>query len=328
MIDFSPFQYTGYWIEGQLEWGSCLKTDLHKIVKKGNEAGKNVYHMVYDYATTDTSNPYKIGDLYHDFDSADNIEQARVDCLRIADILYEKYHLGYNQMQLGFSGCKGFYLIVPKEAFLLSVVPDLQEVLKIMLRAISCPDVRTLDQCIYIKRRMWRVNNSQHMKSGLYKINLTIDQLRSIGLDEIKELAKKPQYIQVDVPETPIKPLADLFKRSLNILTYEKHRESLRVAKFANASPKEDVGQVTLDTLPRRYQYLSSGACEGGKGADCENVGRNYNLCKLVGCLSKMGCSRQRVLELALDFNNRCRPPKPWPVIEGQVKWLLKGGVS
>jgi hypothetical protein len=51
----------------------------------------------------------------------------------------------------------------------------------------------TLDLSVYTRPRMWRVINSRHGTSGLYKVELFHDELRNATPEEIRALARAPR---------------------------------------------------------------------------------------------------------------------------------------
>jgi hypothetical protein len=154
--------------------------------------------------------------LYFDFDSLENLEQARQDAITTAQRLVDK-GIPDDAIECYFTGYKGFSVEVnvndnlsPKQfkAAVFNLASDLE----------------TFDRTINDPQRIVRISNTKHQKSGLFKIPLSPEELCDLSIDEIKDKAKVRRVIDftpkvVDVPkellELPVEP------------TYEKIAQEL-----------------------------------------------------------------------------------------------------
>jgi hypothetical protein len=89
-------------------------------------------------------------------------------------------------------------------------------------------DLRTFDPVVRDPQRIVRVVNTKHQTSGLYKIELTPEELLNLTTDEIKELAKKPRNSMsknnpVDLPEElkNVKPSEKPVEKVASELTFD-----------------------------------------------------------------------------------------------------------
>lgn len=104
-----------------------------------------------------------------------------------------------------FSGNKGFHAEIPATLFggfepSTHLHRDLKRVAAAVMRDIP------FDGSVYDKLRLWRLPNSQHGKSGLYKIQLTAREVLDLDYADIRDLAVRPRDLQA-MPE--LAPIAD-----------------------------------------------------------------------------------------------------------------------
>lgn len=222
---------------------------------------QDAYLSIFDYTPEQNEQFKKTGTisgitdvsgdrLVWDFDSK-NIDLARLDALKLIDNL-EKYNMSDDAAIL-FSGGKGFEVSVeismhltPKETK--TICSNLAK------------DLTTFDKVIYNASRQMRLPLTKHQVSGLYKIPLTHQELKTLQIDKIKELAKGndfmvPLYRSIEVNEQ----LLELFKSE----EIKKESESLAI-QFADISeidwskkPKDLTGAkwlLELGFIPEGYR--------------------------------------------------------------------------
>lgn len=191
---------SGYWIDkanNRFKRKEFLPQKLiRSVILKRNNCG--IFQTAYRYNIEDQDKAYLYGGLYLDFDSTE-FEQARKDAIKTVSYLKIVFNLSYpdEQLRIYFSGNKGFHIIVPGEVLGVQPRNDLNEVFKtIALTIDKYIDNGTLDLQIYDKKRLFRIENSEHEKTGLYKIELTLEELRNLTEVEIKNLAKSPRSME------------------------------------------------------------------------------------------------------------------------------------
>lgn len=188
---------TGYWIDKKksiFKRKEFLPKELLTLlrIKRKN---KGIFYSAYRYNNKDQSQSELYGDLYFDFDSS-SFEYARQDLLKA--LAFSKVILGvnYDELQIFFSGSKGFHLIIP--ANILGIVPckNLNVTFKHIAKELNKHTLNdTLDMRVYDNKRLFRVPNSIHEKTGLYKTFLTFEEVKTLTEDEIRALAKRPRLI-------------------------------------------------------------------------------------------------------------------------------------
>lgn len=67
-------------------------------------------------------------------------------------------------------------------------------------------NLKALDTGIYSRRRMWRIPDSIHSKTGLYCVELDVNELKNKTIDEIKELAQRSRGSLYDIEEIEENP--------------------------------------------------------------------------------------------------------------------------
>lgn len=191
-------------LKAQLSVGHIEASDLLSIIQK--YSGPEGYYCLFDLEPRDSFQGYRgfhtpaLGYYVLDFDSSDDMELARRDCLRAIEAL----HLEPGSFKAFFSGGKGFHLYIRHEFF--HITPSDRTAKDFETLAVSIAkahDLPTLDDSIYQANRKFRIPNSKHPKTGLYKVELTFDQLRTLTLDAIKELATSPKAVTLSDYTTP-----------------------------------------------------------------------------------------------------------------------------
>jgi KaiC/GvpD/RAD55 family RecA-like ATPase len=139
--------------------------------------------------TTDT--------LYWDFDSKDNLEQAKSDTQEMCARLVA-HGIPKETILVCFSGAKGFSVEVKSEVRLKP--EEIRQIASKMAEGLT-----TFDGKIYDGQRIFRVPGTKHQSSGLYKTPLELDDL-SCSMEDIKKAAAiKPDstWIELKAQELP-----------------------------------------------------------------------------------------------------------------------------
>lgn len=180
-----------------MAWGK----EVNKFREKHSNTG--VYTTVFRYSDNDASSDFsqklKLGSLYFDLDSEEDVRQSFRDASRLCD--YLRSHVPSDYIRLYFTGSKGFHVEV--EALALGVSPglDLHQVFRSIAESLRDElDLTTLDFSVYDPRRMWRLPYSKHQKTGLYKIDLPM-KIFTRSTEDILHFARKPIGIKKPDPK-------------------------------------------------------------------------------------------------------------------------------
>lgn len=121
--------------------------------------------------------------IWFDFDSKDEIEKARFDTLEVIARL-KASGIKEENIQIYFSGNKGYNVVVELNRELTQ-----QQAQSIAINKFA-KNLDTFDHTLYDGNQILRVAGTKHEVSGLYKIPLTVEEIREMTSDEIKLKAK------------------------------------------------------------------------------------------------------------------------------------------
>jgi hypothetical protein len=140
--------------------------------------------------------------LHLDYDNEADPGQALIWMRQGLD-WFETHDVDLRALRIYFSGYKGFGVEVPHTVFG-GFEPSVDFHTRLWRAAKRVLGDTPYDSSVYDKIRLWRLENSRHSKSRLYKIRLTVAEARTLTIDEIRALAASPRDINT-VPElTPI----------------------------------------------------------------------------------------------------------------------------
>jgi hypothetical protein len=259
--------------------------------KKHDNLGIYLTAYIYDQMDVKEANLY--ADFYLDFDAEDDFELARQDAL--ASIMYLKQKFTYNVpeafIRIYFSGKKGIHLVVPAAVFGIKPDKHLNEHYKTMASSISEQTVNgTLDLKIYDRRRLFRLVNSKHASTELYKIPLTYFELCMMSPEEIRELAKNPRAIQYE---------------QAHEVTRARQEYLTNVEKWANRFGHKFDSSKKFESKPLTFtpacvqELIDNGPVKGN---------RNNTAAALTSFWKKQGSTEQRVWEYLVRWNNESIP--------------------
>jgi P4 family phage/plasmid primase-like protien len=197
-------------IQSTLKVTPIPASDLLAKIKQHKGEG---YHMLFDLEKRDDYKSYQgevspaLGWFPLDFD-ASVLEDAQRDVLKA----YEKLHLSPDFARIYFSGCKGFHLYIRKEFFNCEEsVRAYRDIASGWKQSIELP---TLDISIIQANRKFRLPNSRHPKTGLYKVELSLDQLTKWTINYIRAHAESPKEITLGAYTAPEVKLMESYTTS------------------------------------------------------------------------------------------------------------------
>lgn len=221
-----------------------------ELRRKLDPEGAGYYSSVFAFDKRDLKHAQSIASLYFDLDSDEKKDQAPQLALDDARKLYGFLQtvLPIESIRLYFSGKKGFH--IEMEALALGIGPaaDLSDTFRYIANDLKDKlEIETIDFACYDTRRMWRIPNTKHQGTGLYKIHLTPDEL-ALPLQDIQALAAQPR--KYTVPEPKFNLAGNEWFRSYIYKKVEKavsHEE--RIARFMRngSGMARDVGELEFD---------------------------------------------------------------------------------
>lgn len=206
---------------------------LDDVPKWQHEEAKdfNCFATVQKYANEKkTEGEDFLAPLYFDLDYSENPAVAQEEAIKLVEFFTGELDIQEQDLHIYFSGSKGFHILVDERALGVEPRKDLQRVYKHIAgylryrlgevqeqedengRPVEYTEpLKAVDFVVYTVKRMLRLPYSRHQKTGLYKIELTLQQLKELTLDEIKERARTGQPIQREEKTVRKRPKAGVF---------------------------------------------------------------------------------------------------------------------
>ena len=272
-----------------------------------NSFESDTYCTVYKYDNENIDSCNFIAPLYLDLD-IDNIEEDYDKLVRDLKILIHKltteFHVEQNDIQIYFSGSKGFHLIISENIFGFEPGRTLNKDLKkiaVYLKAYTL--TKCVDTKIYDYKRLFRINNTINSKTGLYKVRILYDDLVNMSYDELVKYASEPKDIKSDeylynekADESFINLIEKLNKR-------DREKINIQVAK-------EYIRKKEL--LPCVKYILQNGSPNGQ---------RNNSTIALANSLFQVGYNQDEVIEIITTWNEtKNEEPLPDREIRATIK--------
>ena len=269
--------------------------DLAEFRKSRNEIG--IYRSAFLYNVpnpTEVENPYVFSDFYMDFDSEEDVELAREDALFCIwrMMLPSTYNLPKEAFRIYYSGLKGFHVVIPSQYFGFKPSEHLDEYFTIMAKDLYDVSVnQTLDLKVYEKRRLFRLENSIHQKTGLRKVPLTYPQLSKLTMDEIHSLAKKNYIIRYPKPELNLKASAEV-----------KGLVKLNQERLDGRFNKKKTFDRTIDFTPYCLENIIDNGPVSGQ--------RNETVAVLTSFFRNQGYSEEEIYTRLTEWNDGSLPDR------------------
>jgi len=150
--------------------------------------------------------------LYFDLDYKEDPRVAQEEAVKIIEFFTQELDVQPTDIWVYFSGSKGFHILISSQAIGIQPRPDLHKIFKhiagylkyrlgeVVIKkddegkeAEVIEPLKSIDLVVYTSSRMLRLPNSVHQNTRLFKIELTIEELKTLTLEEIKEKARMPR---------------------------------------------------------------------------------------------------------------------------------------
>ena len=258
----------------------------------------DTYSTVYSYDNKNQDLANIVAPLYIDLDINDlekDYDKLRKDILLLIRKLKTVFHLKEDNIQIFFSGSKGYHIIIPYEVFGIEPSKDLNDRYKLIVTDLKSYTItKSIDTRIYDSKRLFREPNTINTKTGLYKVYMTIDQVRDFSYNDLIDRAKTPQDI-VEANKEYNPKSDEAFNAMVNEL---KERQK----KTINHKVARQMLQ-NKELLPCVKYILQNGAQKGG---------RNNTAMALASALFQRNEDRAYV-EQIMDTWNRTKLDEPLP---------------
>ncbi|HOJ06770.1 MAG: hypothetical protein HND40_00195 [Ignavibacteriota bacterium] len=236
--------------------------------------------------------------LILDIDREGDLESAKTELSKVLRRIELEYDIDLRWLRINFSGSKGFHVFIPAELFGgFEASEELPEQLKAIGKKLT--EGIEFDFSFYHHTGLMRLENTRHSTSEKYAIPLTANELFTLSIDEIKELASSPREMDVfDV--TQLNSIPKLVGLKDNI-EYE--------------NDEEDEDEQADKTKPNYYQELWQGQPKGN---------RNIHLSKIIGHLIQNNLPNESIRVIVKYWNEHNKPPHSTEEIEKEIKHGIK----
>src|SRR3990170_7350877 len=265
-------------------------SELEEWQAKHKLSTQGLFSTIYQYPTDDPYIGGVLSDFYMDFDCEQDPDKARKEAIAVVKKLINDHEISEGNIRIAFSGMKGISITINYEIFSAESSVNLPMIWKSFARdLITELELKTADTAVYERRRLWRLVNSRHQKSGLHKIPLTLEELENFSIDQIKQMADKPRALLTKVETKPTPKAERLF---------EQHKS--KVKKWLEARKesfeKTELGILTGDPLCVQHRR-EIGAKIGS---------RNSFLFEVAVYYAHKGLRKNQIAEIGYEFAKRC----------------------
>ena len=264
--------------------------DISQLNNNIKQYDGDVYSTVYRYDSKDQNTANFIAPLYLDLDIDDienNFNKIKQDLALVLRRLKTVFYLSDKDIELYFSGSKGFHILVSHNIFGFEPSRDLNKQLKKIAVDLKTYTVnKTIDTKIYDNKRLFRIPNTINHKTGLYKVTISYEKVKNMSsFEELKAYASKPKIAKPCIYK--FNPKArEAFEEIIERIDAEEK------AKINTKIAKEFIQKREL--LPC-VQYILKNGCAKGQ--------RNNTTVALANSLFQIGKDFDEVLEIITYWN-------------------------
>ena len=250
----------------------------------------DIYSTIYKYDSTDQNTANFIAPLYLDLD-IDNIEdnfiKIKQDLLLVIRRLKTLFYLEDKDIEIFFSGSKGFHILVSHKIFGFEPSKNINKYYKKVATELKTYTInKSVDTKIYDSKRLFRVPNTINHKTGLYKVPISYDKVKAMNTyEELKKYASKTK------PNIP-----KMYKYNEKArMAFDELIEKIEADEKAKINAKLAKEFIQRKELLPCVQYILNHGCAKG----C----RNNTTVALANSLFQIGKTYDEVLEIITFWN-------------------------
>ena len=239
---------------------NIITTSLNKkkMIKQYNFT--DTYSTIYKYDNKNQDMANIIAPFYIDLDIEDlekDFDKLKRDIMLLTRKLKTLFKLTDENIQYFFSGSKGFHIIIPYSIFGIKPCRDLNDKYKMLaIELKSYTITKSIDTRIYDTKRLFREVNTINTKTNLYKVPITIKNIKEFSYEELIEYAKAPkEEYKVD---SSYNQEADIAFNNLIIELKERQKRTINHKVARQMLENKEL-------LPCVKYILQNGAQKGGR---------------------------------------------------------------
>lgn len=186
LFNYIDFQYSNQFMTS--EWSRVHIGEVEKLRLK--HAGNNCFTTIQLFKNNqNTEGELQFVPIYFDLDYKDDVQIALLDARSIVEY-FLRMEVPHEHIRITFSGSKGFHIVITPELFGIRPHQEMTYIVKNACTYVAHQlDLLSFDHRVYSIRRMWRLPQSVHQKTGLYCTELSHRELK-LSIDEIRQIAK------------------------------------------------------------------------------------------------------------------------------------------
>lgn len=219
--------------------------EVFEQIERSDQTG--IYTSVFQYNDRNIDTAASLGSLYFDFDSDSEPEDVLVEVYKVVNYLIQ--FIPEDAIRVYFSGKKGFHVECEAITLGISASDDLAGVFRFIANSIKeTLGIQSLDFNVYDTRRMWRVPNTRHQHTGLYKVECMQLLQEGSSFTGIAQYASEPH--EIIIPEQNFNFKANQWYREF---TYE-YEQSLAPRRTTS-----DILERFLEQGTGSYKHFAEG---------------------------------------------------------------------
>lgn len=256
----------------------------------------DVYSTLFTYDNENQENSNLYGPLYLDldmkFENEEDYNKLKFDLNLIITSLETDYGITKENLNLYFSGNKGFHIIIAPTVFNIKADKNLNVYYKSIAEDLNKSTInKVIDTRIYDCKRLIRLPNSINAKSGLYKVPISYKDAINFSFEEIKQYASETKNLKLNIGK-------HVKKAEERFMFFKNTIEAMEQKKREKRKINVDISEVKL--APCITNILLNGAIEGQ---------RNNTAVILSSSLFQAGVSYEQVEDIVIEWNEATNVP-------------------
>ena len=277
-----------------------------------SESNSELYRSVYKFYGSSLESCPISGPLFFDLDGDLRTRRNYKELKRSVRAVinwFKQWELTEQEIEIYFSGSKGFHVVIPEKVLDIKPSVDLNKINKAIAMFLKTEiGIEYIDTGIYDRRRVLRLPGSVNFKTGLYKIPLPFDVFDAVSLKNLRQAASvRPLKSSITRMVYAVnKKAAERFldctrwARKLQADKYDTTNLSGKAAADCQTINLSDNEKNTKEFLPCIKNALYG---------DCEEGRRNSTAFLIASSLIQRKMGREEIKRLIFAWNKRLSRP-------------------